>query len=212
MQKLPSVNQELALKLMENTNVNNKKKQTSSNLLKDERFKALFSNPDFQVDKNTEEYALLNPVVSQLSKTKAKKLQQRLAQEEEKEEAQDKFDEEERKGKMKRFKIMFFLSVEVFCTYNRKILTHFSFIDNSSDESFVHDSSDDDSSDDEKPWAKEVRKNYRLMRKNEREKELESDSNEDDNNLISNNELRTNEIKREVKFEEGGPERKKRNK
>lgn len=122
---MPSVNQELALKLMENTNVNNKKKQTSSNLLKDERFKALFSNPDFQVDKNTEEYALLNPVVSQLGKSKAKKLQQRLAQEEEKEETQDKFGEKERKGKMKRFKVIFFLSVEVFCTYNKKIFTFF---------------------------------------------------------------------------------------
>lgn len=49
------------------------------------------------------------------------------------------------------------------------------------------------------------------MRKNEREKEQESDNNED-NNLIANNELKVNKIKREVKFEEGGPERKKRNK
>lgn len=91
------MNQELALKLMENANVNNKKKQTSSNLLKDERFKALFSNPDFQVNTNSEEYALLNPVVSQLSKSKAKKLKQQLAQEEE--ETENKFNEDELKGK-----------------------------------------------------------------------------------------------------------------
>lgn len=97
MQKLPSVNQELALKLMENANVNNKKRQTSSNLLKDERFKALFNNPDFQVDKDSEEYVLLNPVISQLAKSKAKKLQQWLMQEEE-EEIQDKPEGDEPKG------------------------------------------------------------------------------------------------------------------
>ncbi|KAL6432906.1 hypothetical protein ACFW04_006328 [Cataglyphis niger] len=94
-QKLPSVNQELALKLMD-TSIKNKKKQASSNLLKDERFKALFSNPEFQIDKNSEEFALLNPVISQLDKNKAKKLKQQLAQEEE---TQDKPDEDEPQGK-----------------------------------------------------------------------------------------------------------------
>ena len=33
------------------------------NLLNDPRFKALFENPDFQVDETTREYALLNPSV-----------------------------------------------------------------------------------------------------------------------------------------------------
>lgn len=88
-----------------------------------------------------------------------------------------------------------------------KILTDFSFKGNSSDENMFHDSSDNDSSDSEKPWVKEVRKNYRLIKKNEREKQQE-----DDDNLIARNEPRMNEIKYEVKFEEGGPERKKRNK
>jgi len=83
---------------MENTNIKNKKKQTSSNLLKDERFKALFNNPDFQVDKNSEEYALLNPVVSQLAKNKAKKLKRQLPNEEE-EEQEDKIYEDKSKGK-----------------------------------------------------------------------------------------------------------------
>lgn len=80
------------------TSIKNKKKQASSNLLKDERFKALFSNPEFQIDKNSEEFALLNPVISQLDKNKAKKLKQQLAQEEE---AQDKPDEDEPQGKKK---------------------------------------------------------------------------------------------------------------
>lgn len=94
---------------MENASVNNKKKQTSSNLLKDERFKALFSNPDFQVDTNSEEYALLNPVVSQLAKGKAKKLKQQLAQEEE-EEAENKFNEDELKGKKNSRKVIYYIS------------------------------------------------------------------------------------------------------
>lgn len=86
---------------MENANVNNKKKQTSSNLLKDDRFKALFSNPDFQIDKSSEEYALLNPVISQLDKSKIKKLKQQK----EVEEVQDKLDEDKSKGKSK-FKVI----------------------------------------------------------------------------------------------------------
>lgn len=86
---------------MENANTKNlKKKQASSNLLKDDRFKALFTNPDFQVDKDSEEFALLNPVISQLDKNKAKKLKQLLAQEEE---AQDKLDEDETQGNDENF-------------------------------------------------------------------------------------------------------------
>lgn len=73
---------------------------------------------------------------------------------------------------------------------------------NSSDESFIHDSSD--SSDDEKLWAKEVRKNYRLIKKNEREKEQES-SGEEDNNSIMQNKPGLDKVKNNVKFEEGKP-------
>lgn len=177
-QKLPNVNQELALKLMDNTNVKNKKKQASSTLLKDDRFKALFSNPEFQIDKNSEEYALLNPVISQLDKNKAKKLRQQLAQEEE---AQDKPDEDELQG-------------------------------NSSDESFIHDSPDDDSSDDDKVWVKEVRKNYRLIKRNERETEQERSSDNEDNDAITKNETEIDKFKNDVKFQEGGLEKKKQNK
>lgn len=91
-QKLPSINQELALKLRNNENDKNlKKRQAASSLLKDERFKALFSNPDFQVDKDSVEYTLLNPVISQLGKTKARKLKQSSQ-----EEVQDRSDQDEK--------------------------------------------------------------------------------------------------------------------
>lgn len=88
-EKLPQVNKELALKLMDeetDKSAKSKKKKSSAaagaTILRDERFKALFSNPDFQVDKESEEYSLLNPVVSQLDKSRAKKLRELSAQEE----------------------------------------------------------------------------------------------------------------------------------
>lgn len=58
LKKLPKVNKDLALKLMdeESDKTNVKKNKTGSSLLQDSRFKALFENPDFQVDKNAEEY------------------------------------------------------------------------------------------------------------------------------------------------------------
>lgn len=83
-------------------------------------------------------------------------------------------------------------------------------IGNSSDESFIHDSPDDDSSDDDKVWVKEVRKNYRLIKKNEREEEQGSD--DEDNDATAKNEAELDEIKNDVKFQEGGLEKKKQNK
>nr|XP_023019501.1 nucleolar protein 10 [Leptinotarsa decemlineata] len=80
--KLPSVNKELALKLMEEADQNKKKKEGAASLLKDNRFKALFENPDFEIDKNSEEYRLLNPVLSKLDKDKSKKLKQKLVSQE----------------------------------------------------------------------------------------------------------------------------------
>jgi NUC153 domain. len=45
------------LKLIDEEQKEKKKKNKSgTNLLKDDRFKALFENPDFEVDKNAEEY------------------------------------------------------------------------------------------------------------------------------------------------------------
>jgi len=53
------------LKLIDEEQKEKKKKKNKSgtNLLKDDRFKALFENPDFEVDKNAEEYrSVLNLV------------------------------------------------------------------------------------------------------------------------------------------------------
>ena len=45
-----------------------------SNPLGDDRFGALFQNPDFQVDEESEEYRLLHPVVSKQDKLRQKRL------------------------------------------------------------------------------------------------------------------------------------------
>lgn len=63
---------------MEDTIVEKKtKKRAGLTLLKDERFADMFKNPDFQIDKESEEYKLLNPVVTKLDKAK-KKQQEKL--------------------------------------------------------------------------------------------------------------------------------------
>lgn len=81
--KLPKVNKDLAMKLMnDQLNERKKKKKTTSNLLEDDRFKLLFENPDYEVDKNADEYRLLNPVLSRLDKKKAKDMKKKLISEE----------------------------------------------------------------------------------------------------------------------------------
>lgn len=50
-----------------------------------------------------------------------------------------------------------------------------------------------------------MRKNYRLLRKNQREKEQEGSSGEEDNNSATRNEPKLDKVKNNVKFEEGEP-------
>ena len=63
--------------------------QNMPNLLKDGRFSALFANPDFEVDTESPEYRLLNPVVSKLDKVKKKKQEKIQQQFEEVDEVRD---------------------------------------------------------------------------------------------------------------------------
>ncbi|CAG9797405.1 unnamed protein product [Chironomus riparius] len=78
---VPKVNREIALKFMDTEDSG--KKTKTSNLLKDDRFKAMFENPEFEVDKSTEEYRLLKPLLTQLDKSKVKKLEKKYAQNDE---------------------------------------------------------------------------------------------------------------------------------
>ncbi|XP_068928368.1 nucleolar protein 10 isoform X3 [Petaurus breviceps papuanus] len=99
LKKLPKVNKELALKLIEEEeekqrSVWKKKLKKLPNILTDDRFKVMFENPDFQVDEQSEEFRLLNPLVSKISEKRKKKLklleQQEFLEQEEEEEPEGK--------------------------------------------------------------------------------------------------------------------------
>ncbi|KFP99451.1 Nucleolar protein 10, partial [Haliaeetus albicilla] len=99
LKKLPKVNKELALKLIEEEGeeqqVTRKRKQKNlPSLLKDDRFKVMFENPDYQVDEQSEEFRLLNPLVSKISEKRKRKL--KILEELE---AQEQEEEEEPEGK-----------------------------------------------------------------------------------------------------------------
>lgn len=133
---LPKVNRDLASRLLNSDT--NKKKQSSS-LLQDDRFKALFENPDFEVDKNADEYRLLNPVLARLDKSKSKpkvaaeKMEEIVVDEAEKDSDQE-----------------------------------------------LYESSD--SSDEDRTWTKEVKKQHRMIRKRNQDEhedeEVEPDNSE----------------------------------
>uniref|UniRef100_A0AAY4DQX3 Nucleolar protein 10 n=1 Tax=Denticeps clupeoides TaxID=299321 RepID=A0AAY4DQX3_9TELE len=94
LKKLPKVNKELAIKLMEDgeheAQIGSKKKgKATTNILSDNRFKMMFENPDYQVDEQSEEYRLLNPIVSKVSQKRRKKLQQLVQMEAEEQEEEE---------------------------------------------------------------------------------------------------------------------------
>lgn len=77
--KLPDVNKDLAYRLYREqeeiaAGEMNKKKfaKRTGNLLEDERFKSLFEDKSYQIDTKSEEYRLLNPVLSRLEVKKDK--------------------------------------------------------------------------------------------------------------------------------------------
>jgi ribosome biogenesis protein ENP2 len=68
--QLPKVNTELAKRLIEDgadVTAKKKTKEASAGLLQDTRFNQLFTNPNFQIDPNSDEFKLLNPVVQKVS-------------------------------------------------------------------------------------------------------------------------------------------------
>lgn len=50
------------------------KLQALPSILGDDRFKVMFENPDYQVDEQSEEFRLLNPIVSKVGQKRKKKM------------------------------------------------------------------------------------------------------------------------------------------
>lgn len=96
-QKLPKVNAELAKRIIDDQKLNKKKSKVcviiyevflvykryfdvclifkiNANVLEDNRFTAMFNDPVYQIDKDSEEYRLLNPVVQKLNEKTPKKV------------------------------------------------------------------------------------------------------------------------------------------
>ena len=73
-EKLPKTNKDLFLKLKENeeNGVKKKHREAAANLLKDDRFSAMFTNENFQVDQNDQAFKLLNPVLTKLDAKKVR--------------------------------------------------------------------------------------------------------------------------------------------
>lgn len=73
--KLPSVNTELAKRIMEEKeeNLDKKKIKTSANIMEDKRFSELFTNTNFQINPDSEEFRLLNPVVQKNNEKRLKR-------------------------------------------------------------------------------------------------------------------------------------------
>lgn len=72
--KLPKVNRQLAEKLLDEAS--EKKdigKVDVGNPLGDDRFAAIFTNPDFEVDESSEQYQLLHPIISKRDKERKDK-------------------------------------------------------------------------------------------------------------------------------------------
>ena len=68
-EKLPKTNKDLFLKLKDNEESGAKKKhrEAAANMLADDRFGAMFTDENFQVDENDLTYKLLNPVLTYLT-------------------------------------------------------------------------------------------------------------------------------------------------
>ena len=89
-QKLPKVNKQLAERLLEESSTPGKSSTPAANTgaqtnpqnpIGDDRFAALFTNPDFEVDEASEEYQLLHPVLTHREKRRIKKKERQLQEE-----------------------------------------------------------------------------------------------------------------------------------
>lgn len=75
--KLPKVNTELAKRIFEESEEilakDKKKIKANANIMEDRRFNELFTNPNFQINPDSEEFRLLNPVVQKNNEKRLKR-------------------------------------------------------------------------------------------------------------------------------------------
>lgn len=160
---------------MDDDDVSQKRPAKAANLLKDDRFKALFTNPEFEVDKNADEYKMLTPVLSRLEKGKVKELK--------------------RKALSNASAVMPFMEDDngvVVNGDNEKIADDDDLFDIEKDEG-AQSSSDED---DDRAWQKDLKHTYRQLRKEQKAKRL-ADEQESDNESADNDDV-TPAVKRQT--------------
>ena len=73
--KLPRINKQFALELLQNKNNRHSELVNASNPLGDDRFASMFQEPEFEMNTESEEYQLLHPIISSFQKNMKRKLE-----------------------------------------------------------------------------------------------------------------------------------------
>ncbi|KAI1895128.1 hypothetical protein AGOR_G00103110 [Albula goreensis] len=180
--KLPKVNKELAIKLMEEGDeeeqlANRKKKgKVMPSILSDNRFKVMFENPDYQVDEQSEEFRLLNPIVSKVGQKRRKEAPPA--------------GETGRRPTVEALELMQQInmtrraglsagSVAMALAGERQAPSHSIIKDQEEEEEPEGRGSSEESSDDDKSWVEEVREQRRLLRVEERNRKRQERKQQD---------------------------------
>lgn len=130
--------------------------QTLPSILGDDRFKVMFENPEYQVDEQSEEFRLLNPIVSKVGKKRMKKLRLMAAAQ-----------QVSRTGVITLLLLMAAMGrvARVFTWLSEHLQ-----VAEDEEEPEGRASSEEESSDDDKSWVEEVREQRRLLRQEDRDR------------------------------------------
>lgn len=134
----------------------------AANLLADDRFKVMFENPDFQVDSQSEEFRLLNPIISKVGEKRRQRLAKFVQQE-----------EQVQNREIARIRNWHEFVLKLSCF--EMIFPNSSLQQDEEDEEVEGrgSSEEDESSDDDKSWVEEVREQRRLLRMEARERRIQ---------------------------------------
>lgn len=138
---LPKVNKDLARRFLGGEDDGAEK----ATVMKDDRFAAMFENPDFEIDKAAEEYRLLAPVLNNLEKKRVQKEAVKKSKEAKESKEEDKPEEESDPN----------TSDDEDLFYNKS----------------DSNESGGDSSDEDKSWLQDVKSEYKKIRREKKDEE-----------------------------------------
>lgn len=128
--------------------------QTLPSILGDDRFKVMFENPEYQVDEQSEEFRLLNPIISKVGQKRNKKLHLLATQQ-------------------VRLIPQFVSDTMAAIVILKQLIEWLNVCFQAAEdeeEAEGRGSSEEESSDDDKSWVEEVREQRRLLRQEDRDR------------------------------------------